>query len=101
MYVFAVIAGLYTGFIFGVFDYVYLNFIDPEFVDRILDKTYNDLVGSGLGEKDIRNWMEITENSMKPVPRYINNVIGMPFVAAFFGLISSAFAMKKDPSKFA
>jgi hypothetical protein len=82
-----------------LYQFAYLNFIDPGFIDKSLEIAYNDMLGQGLSEAQINMSMQYTKMFMTPTMLSIFSIVGTVFTGAFLGLITSAFAMKAQTNR--
>jgi len=87
-----------SGIVSSIFTYVYAKFIDPGYLESMIDMTRAKMEEGGQGEDQIEAAMEITEKFMTPE---ITFAMGL-FFAVFFGfliaLIVSAITKNNDPS---
>ncbi|MET4108275.1 DUF4199 domain-containing protein [Hymenobacter sp. UYP22] len=95
----ATIAGAVIGALSGVFNYLYVNFIDTEYVQRTLDSSRAKLEADGnMSEEQIEQAIQWTEKLMPTGPL---SIVWAIVATAFFGfllsLIISAFTKHTRP----
>lgn len=95
----SVIVGALSGFVSGMFTYVYLTFIDPPKMEKLLQTTYEQYIESGMSEEQAVETMKLVEKFMNPMVMAGTSILGMAFWGLIFGLIVSAI-VKKDPPVF-
>jgi hypothetical protein len=81
-----------------LFTYVYINFIDPSFLDNIMANMEEMMTSFGLPEEQLEEAINQTRKGFEPA-RMIKNLLIMTGV---FGLIISGIVgliMKKDPPR--
>jgi hypothetical protein len=92
---FGILTILFAQIINGVYSYIFMKFIDPGIIDKILAMQEDEMIKKGIPEDQIENAMEMVKKFMTPL---IINVIAIP-VSTFFGfvitLITSIFLQKK------
>lgn len=95
----ATVAGAVIGVLSGIFQYVYINFIDAEYVQRTLDATRAKMeADSNISEEQIEQAMKWTEKMMPTGPI---SIVWAILATAVFGfllaLIISAFTKHTRP----
>jgi ABC-type multidrug transport system fused ATPase/permease subunit len=75
--------------------YSYFVFSDPEVMDQILEKSYNDMVDNGMNSSQIDQAMEMSASFMTPAAMMAFAAIGGIFFGLILVLITSAI-VKKD-----
>lgn len=98
-YGYVVVGSIYAGIILALYQLVFINLIDPNFMDNQLDKAYNDMIGQGYSESQIKMSMEYSKMFMTPGIMALFAFIGTVFMCSFLGLITSAAIMKKEPNR--
>ena len=91
-----VVACMIMGLIYGLFNYVYFNFIDPGLIDEVIAFSL-EAMESFLPEDQLEETAEAMKQSMTSLPTQVGSNLGG---GAFMGLIGSLIAgaiMKKDP----
>jgi len=89
---------LIAGIIAVVFNYIFINYIDPDFVQKTLDFSREQMIeqNPNMTEQQIENAMTMTAKFMTPI---FMSAIAI-LATLFFGFIISLFAglvMKKNP----
>lgn len=86
-----------VGVISAVFSYIYMNFIDTEFANRILDKTRADMESKGLADAQIDQAMTWTAKFMNG-PLMMATVVFMTILMGFItSLVVSAITKNPRP----
>ncbi|MBK5213768.1 MAG: DUF4199 domain-containing protein [Flavobacteriaceae bacterium] len=87
---------LVAGIIAVVFNYIFMNYIDPDFVQKTLDFTHEQLIKANMPQDQIEMRMNMSAKLMTPL-----FMTGISLIATlFFGFIISLFTglvMKKNP----
>jgi hypothetical protein len=95
----AVIIGVYASVVFSIYYLVFTQFIAPGFFEEQALKSFEMMKGWGIPENKIAEQLKAQEAFQAPLPLFFITIINMTLLAALLGLISSAFVLKKDPSK--
>ena len=95
----ATIAGAVVGVLSGVFNYIYVNFIDTEYVQRAIDAARTKLEADGnLTEEQIDQAMQLTSKVMPTGPLSILwAILATAFFALLLALLISAFTKNNRP----
>jgi Protein of unknown function (DUF4199) len=88
-----------SGFISGVYNYIYNVFIDPTLRQQVLDKLRRDLEDKGTDDAQIDKAISISEKFSSPGLGFAFGMIGAIIVGLVIALIVSAI-MKKDKPVF-
>lgn len=89
---------LIAGIIAVIFNYIFMNFIDPDFIQKTLDFSRQQMIEDypNMTQEQIENSLEISAKFMTPMIMSAFAIIA----TLFFGFIISLFAgliMKKNP----
>ena len=94
-----IITIIITEVMYGVFVYIYLNYIDPQFLDNFLNNIMIWFEKKGLPQDQLDKQMEMyRNNTTKPTVR--DALLGMAMwivIDAVFGIIIAAAIRKKRP----
>lgn len=86
----------------AVYSYVFLSFIDPAYLERIIqqsmDQTEAKLVAKGLSEDQMAPALAMTRKFMSPLMISIMSIISTAVFGAILSLIAAAFLKKEDKS---
>ncbi len=77
-----------------IYQQIFVNFIEPDFIEQVNAKTQQTLLDRGLTEEQIEAQMEISKKMQEPLISSAVGIVG----GAFFGFVFSAIAgaiMKK------
>ncbi|MFN8259235.1 MAG: DUF4199 domain-containing protein [Bacteroidales bacterium] len=81
----------------SIYNYIFMTFIDPEIINKMLAMQEEDFLKSGLTDDQIDRTMEMTKKFMTPL---VISIMIIP-VSVFFGfiitLITSIFLKKEKP----
>jgi hypothetical protein len=89
--------GLICAGIASVFSTIYINFVDPEFVNRIRDKALADMEAKGTPEAQIEMAMKMVDYMTSPMALFIFGVVFTLIMMLVIGLILSIFTQKPRP----
>lgn len=88
-----------AGLISGVFQWIYINFIDPDFVDRALDGVEEMLANFEMPEAEVEKQLKETEERFTTAGMAKQTLIVGPIIYAFFCAILGAVLKKSSPFK--
>ena len=89
--------GLICAAIASVFSTIYINFVDPEFVNRIRDKAMADMEAKGTPEAQIDMAMKIVNTMTSPMALFFFGLVFTIIMLLVIGLILSIFTQKPRP----
>lgn len=93
-----VIVALGISMISALWNFVYLNFIDPEFINRVLDNTQEFMENMDMPEEVIEEAMEDARAGIDPsLVGSLKSVLGTLIFGSFIGLIVAAATKKEAP----
>lgn len=97
---FAVIMGLFIGFILGFFDYLLLYQIDKSLLDLRLSNIQYALeeMFPNFTDEQIEQNMMMQKVMMKPMGLIFSGILNYAFYSTLFSLIIAAFLKRKDTS---
>lgn len=95
----ATVAGAVIGVLSGVFQYIYVNFIDAQYVQRTLDAARTKMeADSNISEEQIDQAMQWTEKMMPTGPiSIVWSILATAFFGFLLALIISAFTKNTRP----
>ncbi len=97
---FAVYMSLIAGIISAVYLFVYLNYIAPDFLDKIWEAQMDKAEASGQDPERVRQSMEIAKKFMSPPVMAIFAFLGSAFYGLIWGLLVGLFVKKESPRPF-
>lgn len=83
------LTALITGVISSVYSFVYIKFINPNFISEIMEKSYEQMLERGMAEEQIEMALSYQEPWMMP-SMLIFPLLGTVFMGFIFSLIISA-----------
>ncbi|NNF02714.1 MAG: DUF4199 domain-containing protein [Bacteroidia bacterium] len=75
--------------------YVYMQFIDPELVEMIMEKQITQMEDRGMSDEQIEQALSMSENFMSPPMMAIFAGVAQGIAGAIISLIVAAFMQKK------
>jgi hypothetical protein len=78
-----------------VYFLIYMNFIDPDFISRVLDMTRVQMEQKGLSEEQIEKSLAMSQKFMSPGLMVLFSFIGQTVIGAIGSLIGAA-VFKKE-----
>jgi len=92
------LSGFFSSMIYGVYFFVFISYIDPEFLDRLLLLMEENLYTQGLSDEQIEFSLDIYESMRSPVLWSISSLMTITFLGFIASLIISIFIRKEgDP----
>jgi hypothetical protein len=93
----AILSGI-TGLLNGVVSYVYINFIDPEFIARTMERARAEMEAKGnLSDEQIEQGLAMANRFTNGPFMLIGAIIGTLFFGFVLSLIISAFTKNSRP----
>lgn len=89
----AVIAGVIS----GLFNYLYMSFIEPDYLTNMVGEMEEMYANMGMSEETIEIAMERVRKSLTPTKMLTNAAIGSVVMGGIVSLIVSAIMKKKPP----
>lgn len=87
-----------VGVLSAIFSYVYLNFIDPEVLSRMMDKARTDMEArGGMSDEQIDQGMAMAGKFMNGPIMMVAVVLGSVFFGVLLALVVSAFIKHAKP----
>jgi len=95
---FGVMMLLFASVVSAIYSYIFLSFIDPEFINKILQMTEDQLIEKGMPDNQIEMAIEMQRKFMKPVIMALMSIPSYTIVGLIISLITSIF-LKKKPAE--
>lgn len=95
---FGVLMLLFASFVSAIYSYIFFAFIDPEFVNKMLQMVEEQLLERGMPDEQIEMAIEMQRKFMKPVIMALMTIPTYTFVGLIISLITSIF-LKKQPAE--
>jgi hypothetical protein len=86
---------LFASLLSAIYTFVFMQFIDPGFVEKILQMTEQQLIDKGMSTEQIDMTVEMQRKFMKPWLISLISIPGTVFFGFLFSLITSIFLKKK------
>ena len=93
------LSGFFSSVIYGFYFYIFITFIDPEYLERILLLLEESLVNAGYTDEEVNSLVLIQEKMRSPVLWSISSILTFTFLGFIISLITSIF-MKKEGKPF-
>lgn len=81
----------------GIFSYIYIAFIDPSIVDKMIEASIAQMAGFGLDEEMLDEQRDQMAEGFTPLKQLINAVVGGLFSGLILSLIISAIMKHNRP----
>jgi len=94
---FGVMVVLFASVIQAIYTYLFMTFIDPEFVNKILAMTEEKMIEQGIPEDQIEMGLAMQKKFMSPIIMSLITIPASVFFGLIFSLITSAFLKKNKP----
>ena len=88
---------LISSLITGVFTFLYVKYISPEYIQRALDEALVKMESMGRSDAEIEQGMKIAEMFSSPTAILIMGIVVGVFIGVVLSLIVSAITQKKRP----
>jgi hypothetical protein len=85
-----VLTSLFASIILAFFTYVQLRFIDPQIIEKQITLTGEQMVHSGLPEKQVEMTVQLMKKFMTPLAMALWGIIGFAFIGTIISVITSA-----------
>ena len=93
-----VLIAIFTGIIYAVFIFIFVSFIDPQFIQNILDTARQSMVEKGTAsDEQIEMAMKYTKMFTTPPMIALFSILGYAFMGLIISLIESAILKKDNP----
>lgn len=86
-----------VGLLSGVFAYIYMTFVDEDFMSKMQDVQTAKLEQQGLSDEQIEQAIQMTEKFTGPVTIFLSAVLGTLFIGFLLSLVISAFTKNSKP----
>jgi hypothetical protein len=88
---------LFAGLIVTVYTYLFVSFIDPDFMQNIINQAKRDMIEKGENEENIERAIEMMSMMNKPWIMSLMGLLGQLFYGLIASLIISNFTKRLDP----
>ncbi|EMR04575.1 DUF4199 domain-containing protein [Cesiribacter andamanensis] len=93
------VLGIVSGVLSGVFAFIYLTFVDNEYMARQMDVARMRLEDQGMSDAQIEQAMGFTDMLSSPGTLFMLSIISSLFMAFILSLIISAFTKNNHPEQ--
>ncbi|MCB0706888.1 MAG: DUF4199 domain-containing protein [Saprospiraceae bacterium] len=88
---------LIASLVSGVFNYMYVGFIDPGFAEAAIQKTSEWMESMGMTASQIEEQLTAMEARLTPMGMLKQSLIGAPIISLIIGLIVAAVMKRNRP----
>lgn len=88
---------LISGFITNVFLFIYISFVNSDFIDVIKERQIMQMENQGMSDAEIEQAMSFSEFFMSPIALSLFGLVGGVFFAFIASLILTIFTKKNSP----
>ena len=81
----------------SIFTWIYVKFIDTEYIQKMLDKQEEAFVANGMSDEQIRQAMSMTAKFMTPEMMLVFGIVFGIIIILIVGLIVTIFTQKRNP----
>lgn len=92
------VMGLVAGILSAIFTVIYLTYIDPELIDRMMDLQRIQMEEQGMSDAQIDQAMDMAASFQSPGMLFLFATLITLFYAFLVSLIVSIFTKKNDPA---
>lgn len=86
---FGTLTSLITGVVSTIYTFLYVKFINPNFINEIMNKSYEEMLEKGMAEEQVEMALSMQEGWMMPM-MFVGALVGTLFMGFIFSLIISA-----------
>ncbi|ARS34215.1 DUF4199 domain-containing protein [Pontibacter actiniarum] len=91
-----IVSGVF-GFLSGLFTWLYVEFVDTEYMGRVMEQQREEMIRQGLTDEQIDAGMAMAENFQGPVTMILGATIVTLIIGFILSLIISAVMKNKRP----
>lgn len=95
-----ILIAIFGSILTGAFSVLLFNFIDPDMLQKVIEKTQEKLTNQGMSEEQISISIEWTRKFMTPFWLFFFSVLGGAFMGFLFGLFISIFMRREQNNPF-
>jgi len=88
--------GLFAGILGSIYMFIFAQFINPGFVNEIIDQARVSMQGKNMTDDQIETALEYTRKFTSPVMMMIWGLVGYTLISLVLGLIAAIFLKKVD-----
>lgn len=94
---FGVLICIFASIIVGIYMIIYMKFIDPEFMNKLMSIMEEEYAKAGLSEEQIDATMGMVSKMQSPIIMALGTVFTFSFMGTIFSLVTAAFLKKEKP----
>ena len=94
-FVFMLFISIVYSVVFSLYYFVFLNYIDPEMINKMMDAVEQQYYDAGMSEEQIEQSLKIVSYMFSPVLMTVMTIFGGIFSGVILSLIMSIFTKKE------
>jgi len=87
---------LFSSIIMALYNYIFLKYIDPDFIGKLLEMIENEMLKQGLPDNQVEMALEMQRKIMTPTWISIIIIPSLTFMGFLFSLVTSIFLKRKS-----
>jgi hypothetical protein len=88
---------IFAALITAVFNYIFFAYIDPQYMDKMINMAEEDMIRKGMSEEQINMGMEMTRKWTTPPMAAIFGFVGYVFSGVILSLLVALVTKKNKP----
>ncbi|MFY8022260.1 MAG: DUF4199 domain-containing protein [Bacteroidia bacterium] len=88
---------LFGGLVTAVYTFVFYSYIDPEFIDKILETSRAEMLKKDMSDEQIDQALEMSKKFMSPIMMTIFAYLGSLFFGLIISLVLAAVTKRENP----
>lgn len=94
-----VLISVFAGIITATFTYVYLQYINPGFVEYMVDLNRRTLLQKGATDVQVQSNALVTRSMYKPLPQALRALGGYVAAGSLISLVTAGFLKSRNPDE--
>jgi len=86
-----------SGVVAGLFNFIYLQFIDPTVTDKMMDRVRDEWERNGMSESQMEQAEQFTSIMMRPGTLFVITVFGALIMGVILSLVLAAILRREKP----
>ncbi len=87
---------LFASVVMALYNYIFLKYIDPEFIGKLLEMIENEMLKQGLPDNQVEMALEMQRKIMTPTWISVIIIPSLTFMGFLFSLVTSIFLKRKS-----